>query len=356
MLGASVGQTRTFLPIHLATLRPAFIPAGVNTRAPYLSVCLADWLSGCLSVWLAGWLSVLDIQGKVLAGGAAFACLLMLKHLFLSLAPLYFVHLLRHYCFETRTPTTARPSRTEEAEDTAEPRGNGGPGTGSGRSGGVEDSKGPSSRAPALRALHDRRSSKGGAVEAAHLRGEHAAAADFSLKRLVSLGAVVMGVFVSTLGPLCVSDGWTREACLRQLGQLATRLFPFGRFVLPLGRLLFRFRRLIVFARKDARGTSLSAQKPLHLFVWRPMSSSSEGLRLHLSGKLTLSPLRTSCVSAVGLAIRGGIWGVPHVALPWRFVLLEAARRALSGETVCSGDRGNNAPDQTGFHLACVWC
>ncbi|CAN0592159.1 unnamed protein product, partial [Ectocarpus sp. 12 AP-2014] len=37
-------------------------------------------------------------QGRVLSGGATFACLLMLKHLFLALAPLYFVYLLRSYC------------------------------------------------------------------------------------------------------------------------------------------------------------------------------------------------------------------------------------------------------------------
>lgn len=40
----------------------------------------------------------LSFQGRVLLGGMAFASLLMLKHLFLSLAPIYFVYLFRSYC------------------------------------------------------------------------------------------------------------------------------------------------------------------------------------------------------------------------------------------------------------------
>ena len=82
------------------------------------------------------------------------------------------------------------------------------------------------------------------AAEAAQLQGEQAA--QFSLQRLVSLGAVVVCVFLSALGPICVSDGWTTEASLRQLNQLAVRLFPFGRSVFLFETLVSSFRRLIV--------------------------------------------------------------------------------------------------------------
>lgn len=44
-------------------------------------------------------LPLLPLQHRELVGGVLFACLLMFKHLFLSLAPAYFVYLLRHYCF-----------------------------------------------------------------------------------------------------------------------------------------------------------------------------------------------------------------------------------------------------------------
>eukprot|EP00903_Cladosiphon_okamuranus_P012361 g11588.t2 len=168
-------------------------------------------------------------QGKVLAGGATFASLLMLKHLFLSLAPLYFVHLLRHFCFERGTPARSRA----EPRD-VEPRGDGGSGTGGGGLGGAEDSKDSGSLTLVRGTRSERHQgprsvscSGWGVAEVEQQQGEHAAR--FSLKRLISLGAVVVCVFLATLGPQCVSDGWTTEACLRQLEQLAARLFPFGR-------------------------------------------------------------------------------------------------------------------------------
>lgn len=61
------------------------------------------------------------------------------------------------------------------------------------------------------------------AVQSGGVEGE------FSFKRLGALGSVVLCVLLSAIGPLCVSGGWTKEACVKQLGQLATRLFPFGR-------------------------------------------------------------------------------------------------------------------------------
>lgn len=175
----------------------------------------------------------------MLTGGATFACLLMLKHLFLSLAPLYFVHLLRHYCFEGRTPPRPR-APTEDVE----PHDSDGSGFSSGELSGGGNSKGKVS----ARGTHPNRQrrglrfasrSPGEAAEAAQpqLQGEQAGR--FSWKRLVSLGGVVLSVFLSALGPQCVSDGWTKEACVRQLNQLAVRLFPFGRSV-------FRFWTLYV--------------------------------------------------------------------------------------------------------------
>lgn len=191
-------------------------------------------------------LSLLHAQGKVLAGGATFACLLMLKHLFLSLAPLYFVHLLGHYCFEGGTP--ARP----RTETDIVPCGDGGSGAGSGGLGGVEGSKGSDSRTSAGETRSESRSvscGRGGVVaQAAQPQGEQAAR--FLLKRLVSLGVVVVCVFLTSLGPQCVSDGWTTEACLRQLGQLAVRLFPFGRLVFPLGTLVVPARDVESYHRK----------------------------------------------------------------------------------------------------------
>lgn len=61
------------------------------------------------------------------------------------------------------------------------------------------------------------------------LRGIETKHAVLLVKRLVSLGSIVLFVFGLALGPLCVSAGWTKEACARQLNQLAVRLFPFGR-------------------------------------------------------------------------------------------------------------------------------
>ena len=155
----------------------------------------------------------------MLAGGATFACLLMLKHLFLSLAPLYFVYLLRHYCFETTTPVRTE-TKLVESHDSSGTRG-GGHSKGCVSALGVHADRQPEP--------HSGSRSQGDAAGVAELRGEHAAR--FCLKRLASLGAVVVCVFLSALGPQCVSDGWTKEACLGQLNQLAVRLFPFGRSV-----------------------------------------------------------------------------------------------------------------------------
>lgn len=167
----------SMIPIHGAPLRPPpkmTCDVHFRSRLPYLA----------------------PTQGRVLSGGATFACLLMLKHLFLTLAPLYFVYLLRSYCCRASVSASSI-SKSHAAQQP--------------RAGGWR---------------HDT-TQKGQGEEIAFRDGEHATV--MSWKRLVSLGSAVLCVFGSAVGPLCVSDGWTTEACLRQLGQLGVRLFPFGR-------------------------------------------------------------------------------------------------------------------------------
>lgn len=149
----------------------------------------------------------------MLLGGATFACLLMLKHLFLSLAPLYFVYLLRSYCLRSG-PNGKRACR----------------GVGSGGSGGSKGhhlTPAGQAREEIHDELHDHE------VSARYQQEEKPAARQLLLcwRRLASLGGVVLCVFAAALGPVCVSDGWTKEACLRQMGQVGARLFPFGRSV-----------------------------------------------------------------------------------------------------------------------------
>ncbi len=47
------------------------------------------------------------LQGRLLEGGFWFAVLLNLKHIFLYVAPAYFVYLLRHFCFHGNSPSSA---------------------------------------------------------------------------------------------------------------------------------------------------------------------------------------------------------------------------------------------------------
>lgn len=47
------------------------------------------------------------MQGRLLEGGFWFAVLLNLKHIFLYVAPAYFVYLLRHFCFHGNSPSSA---------------------------------------------------------------------------------------------------------------------------------------------------------------------------------------------------------------------------------------------------------
>ncbi|CAB1107431.1 unnamed protein product [Ectocarpus sp. CCAP 1310/34] len=150
-------------------------------------------------------------QGRVLSGGATFACLLMLKHLFLALAPLYFVYLLRSYCCGASAQQLSK----------------GVGGSGDVRRGG-ESSMGEAYHPPER---VDRKNPQRAVPSVSHeqvqaVSREEAPLARLSWKRLASLGSAVLVVFGSVLGPLCVSDGWTKDACWKQLGQLVVRLFP----------------------------------------------------------------------------------------------------------------------------------
>lgn len=163
----------------------------------------------------------------------------MLKHLFLALAPLYFVYLLRSYCCCCSAP------HLQQTEGNGV---EGGGGSGGSMGDGVDDdssgmdgafraqgrgvrttkegSEAPSTTEPepkeemtcATGFPHNRESVQRGGVQE-----------QLCFKRLGALGSVVLCVFLSAVGPLCVSGGWAQEACVKQLEQLGTRLFPFGR-------------------------------------------------------------------------------------------------------------------------------
>lgn len=64
---------------------------------------MVDHLHFQYNGFLLGWLllSISFLQeGKDLMGGFLFAVLLCFKHLFAVAAPVYFVYLLRHYCWK----------------------------------------------------------------------------------------------------------------------------------------------------------------------------------------------------------------------------------------------------------------
>ncbi|CAM9120050.1 unnamed protein product [Discosporangium mesarthrocarpum] len=135
-------------------------------------------------------------------GGMVFAALLMLKHLFLALAPLYFIYLLRKYCYMGSGGYMGSGSYI--GRHTGSP--GGGPMAGAREHGGFFPS--------------------------------------LLWRRLLALGSVVLAVFALALVPLCLSgsggggegDPWgatdmgsAADRCRTQLGQIAVRLFPFGR-------------------------------------------------------------------------------------------------------------------------------
>lgn len=168
----------------------------------------------------------------MLLGGATFACLLMLKHLFLALAPLYFVYLFRSYCYDivVLTQTTGDTARPRDACSSNS-------GTTKGYVQGVYNTSKARPRGGRDKDRNIATAAGGKHTEGVPLFQEAMCAAGktgpvrLSVKRLTALGSVVLCVFGSALGPLCVSAGWTKDACARQLIQLGVRLFPFGRQV-----------------------------------------------------------------------------------------------------------------------------
>ena len=157
-------------------------------------------------------------------GAAAFASLLMLKHLFLSLAPLYFVFLLRGYCCDmTRVTNASSSSRGRRISKESDGLGE----TSQGSE--TNPSRLPGAPPPSRVVGAERSGSARRPEEVSRPRGIGGKSVVLFFRRLAALGTVVLVVFGAALGPLCVSEGWTGGACARQLGQLAVRLFPFGR-------------------------------------------------------------------------------------------------------------------------------
>ena len=117
----------------------------------------------------------------VLLGGACFACLLVLKHLYVFAAPLYFVYLLNGFCFGrgARQLAIASPSRAD---------------------------------------------SSGGKAPAAD--GGRVFFFTFTT-RLVNLGVVVIVVILLPLLPILHDRGSAHDP-IEQLQQIFVRLFPFG--------------------------------------------------------------------------------------------------------------------------------
>jgi alpha-1,3-glucosyltransferase len=117
-------------------------------------------------------------EGAFVSSGVLFAVLLNMKHLFAYMAPVYFVFLLRQYCMGGGTTTAATTTKISSSSSSSS----------------KQISGSPNHTAPVSLTVF--------------------------LTRLTKLGAAVLAVFALSLGPFLR---------MGQLGQLLTRLFPFGR-------------------------------------------------------------------------------------------------------------------------------
>jgi hypothetical protein len=57
------------------------------------------------------------MQNNLLGSGALFAILLNLKHIYLYMAPAYFVYLLKSYCFVRRNTGTRKKRKKKEKKE-----------------------------------------------------------------------------------------------------------------------------------------------------------------------------------------------------------------------------------------------
>ena len=142
--------------------------------------------------------------GRDLLGAVTFTALLLLKHIFVYAAPFYFVYLLRHYCF----PEVVGVKSVNHEADPAK--------SASSEGSEIDGAEGASLRQGRLQ------------------RGQR----EFSLRRLVTLGAACVAVVAVVLAPFVLphvdlsserARHTTVESLKRELAQLISRLFPWGR-------------------------------------------------------------------------------------------------------------------------------
>ena len=116
----------------------------------------------------------MQLQGRDLAAGITFAILLNFKHLFLSVSLVYFVYLLRHYCFSL----PIQPLKIDDNDP------------------------------------H---------VVLSSLKYKTSDGEVFYFKHFLLLGFAVVGIFAVSFGPFLFAGG------IEQLTFIKERLFPFGR-------------------------------------------------------------------------------------------------------------------------------
>lgn len=129
-------------------------------------------------------------QRKDLQGAFWYAVLLMFKHIYLYVAPLYFVYLLGHYCYTNKSSTSA--ARSQEDEDYA---------------------------------TYARKRSISSTDVHETIQNLHDGKASFSIARFLQLGVLVIAVIGLAFGSVL----YDHPDRLAGLQQIASRLFPVQR-------------------------------------------------------------------------------------------------------------------------------